>query len=177
MKRCSRLYFLHLRKSKMLNVLDKLDIKVWGKHRIKNHYDRATIGLNMKAEYIHIFVLIIITSSPRTQRLLEAKHLKIYISIGVSSCSNFQSLISVCTFCEVTRKYPENSETCSTIPHLLLPLCAVAVNDQPADEAIIDRNWACAPWNIKYIASSQGTLHTALTPLCFRVQPGNERSH
>lgn len=82
---------------------------------IKNY--RATIDLNTKADYIHLFVLIIMTSSPWTRRLMEMKRLIINISlymfhlerflkfeyiaidtVGVSSCSICQSVISVCTF-------------------------------------------------------------------------------
>lgn len=66
----------------------------------------------------------------------------------------------------------------NVLDKLLTNVWTVAVNDQPADEAIIDPNGACASWNIKYITSSQGAFQAAaLTPRRFRVQPGNESSH
>lgn len=62
-------------------------------------------------------------------------------------------------FWKVPGKY---SERCSNIPRLLWPPLTVAVNDQPADETIIDPNGACASWTIKYITSSQGAFQAAV---------------
>lgn len=109
--------------------------------------DSAT-GFNMKADFLHIFMLIIITSSPWTR-------MGIY---WYCWCYFFLLCLSERYFWKVPGKY---SERRSNIPHLLWPPLTVAVNDQPADETIIDRDGACASWNIKYITSSQGASQAA----------------